>query len=296
MKRHGWLLTATFFLAIIPARAETTNDRGNIQGAWEVVWAEMAGKRTKPETTVFIIDGKRFCIQDKHKSSEGGLYLDETSLPKTADLVTSERTLEAIYTLDGDDLKICYDLAPEVKRPGQFLSNTGTLRVVMLLKRKKEITIAQIRSFRLLDGSKAFPSLVETNGTPPSPPKIAHVPMQTVEQELAALRRQVKILEQRLSAIEAKSNAGSAVKATALARVGEIIIMGNTKTPQDVILRQIPSLFPGGVIDERSLRLGEKNLAALNRFVVNPQKGIRPTIKVVGDGEFKEILVTVQEK
>jgi RNA polymerase sigma factor (sigma-70 family) len=82
------------------------------------------------------------------------------------------------------------------------------------------------------------------------------------------------------------------------ARVGQIIIVGNEKTSQNVILRQI-KLRPGQVIDYPALRKAEKNLEALNRFIVDPKKGIRPTVTVVdpdGDNPYKDILVTVQER
>lgn len=71
------------------------------------------------------------------------------------------------------------------------------------------------------------------------------------------------------------------------AKVGRIIIVGNTKTDDSVILKKIP-LSPGAVLDPQALRTAEKNLAALN-----------PTITIVesnGSADFKDIVVTVKEK
>jgi beta-lactamase regulating signal transducer with metallopeptidase domain len=81
-------------------------------------------------------------------------------------------------------------------------------------------------------------------------------------------------------------------------RVGQIIITGNVKTSSDVILKEV-SLSPGQVLSYPALRKAEKNLAKLNVFVVDPKKGVRPTVTVIDadtDGEFKDIVIQVQEK
>ncbi|HXG10251.1 MAG TPA: outer membrane protein assembly factor BamA [Gemmataceae bacterium] len=81
------------------------------------------------------------------------------------------------------------------------------------------------------------------------------------------------------------------------ARVGQIFIVGNEVTRQNVILRQVP-LFPGQILTYPDLRVAERNLARLNIFEVNPETGVRPTVTVINpeeDSEFKDILVTVQE-
>jgi outer membrane protein assembly complex protein YaeT len=81
------------------------------------------------------------------------------------------------------------------------------------------------------------------------------------------------------------------------ARVGNIYVVGNDTTKQNVILRQVP-LYPGQVLTYPDLRLAEKKLAQLNIFEINPATGIRPTVTVIdpdGPGEFKDILVNVQE-
>jgi polysaccharide biosynthesis/export protein len=82
------------------------------------------------------------------------------------------------------------------------------------------------------------------------------------------------------------------------ARVGQIHIVGNTKTEDAVILQQL-GLLPGAALGYRDLQAAEKKLAQLGRFVVDPDKGVRPTVTVVdadGDSRFKDILVQVQEK
>ncbi len=76
------------------------------------------------------------------------------------------------------------------------------------------------------------------------------------------------------------------------ARVGQIIIVGNERTRQNVILRQIP-LYPGQILTYPDIKLGERNLQRLNIFANQPEP---PTIEVLpSDNPYKDILVKVQE-
>jgi outer membrane protein insertion porin family len=80
-------------------------------------------------------------------------------------------------------------------------------------------------------------------------------------------------------------------------RVGQIFIVGNEVTRQNVILRQLP-LYPGQILTYPDLSVAEKNLARLNIFEINQEKNIKPTVTVLNpdsDEEFKDILVQVEE-
>lgn len=81
------------------------------------------------------------------------------------------------------------------------------------------------------------------------------------------------------------------------ARVGDIKIVGNEVTRENVIRRNIP-LYPGQPLTYPDTKIAEKNLQRLNIFENDPAKGIRPTVTVLdpdSDTEFKDILVQVQE-
>jgi outer membrane protein assembly complex protein YaeT len=81
------------------------------------------------------------------------------------------------------------------------------------------------------------------------------------------------------------------------ARVGQVIIIGNTVT-QDRVIRHEIGLFPGQVLSYPELRLAEANLARRNIFEVNPETGVRPTVTVLDnetDSDIKDILVQVKE-
>jgi hypothetical protein len=78
--------------------------------------------------------------------------------------------------------------------------------------------------------------------------------------------------------------------------VGQIFIVGNETTSSEVILDAI-HLYPGQILQYPALRLAEANLARTRRFVVDPERGIRPTVTPLdGDGDFRDILVQVQER
>ena len=81
------------------------------------------------------------------------------------------------------------------------------------------------------------------------------------------------------------------------ATVGQIIIVGNKTTRQNVILRQIP-LYPGQILTYPDLRVAEANLARLNIFEMDQEKGIHPTVEVMdpdGPNPVKDILVNLNE-
>lgn len=78
---------------------------------------------------------------------------------------------------------------------------------------------------------------------------------------------------------------------------GQVIIIGNYVTRENVIRRQVP-IYPGQVLSYPDLRVAEINLARLNIFENNPELGIRPTVTVLdpdSESTVKDVLVTVQE-
>ena len=88
------------------------------------------------------------------------------------------------------------------------------------------------------------------------------------------------------------------VQEQAPARVGRIIIIGNERTKDSVIMRQLP-LYPGQVLTYPDLRLAERNLARLNIFEASAE-GSRPTVTVQNDplnpdSPCKNVIVNVNE-
>lgn len=79
-------------------------------------------------------------------------------------------------------------------------------------------------------------------------------------------------------------------------RVGQIFIVGNTRTNQSIIINRVP-VYPGQILDRKALLTAEQNLERTGRFQVDPANGIRPTVTIIeGEGTFKDVLITVQER
>jgi outer membrane protein insertion porin family len=80
------------------------------------------------------------------------------------------------------------------------------------------------------------------------------------------------------------------------ARVGQIHIVGNDVT-QDRVIRRVLGLYPGQVLRYPELRIAEMDLQRLNIFKVDPENGIKPTLRVLQteNSDVQDILVEVQE-
>ncbi len=81
--------------------------------------------------------------------------------------------------------------------------------------------------------------------------------------------------------------------------VGQIFIVGNTRTQQSVILDQVP-LYPGQILNDDDLRLAEKNLKKLGIFAMSPKNDIGPKVTALNnpldpDNPVKDIIIKVQE-
>jgi RNA polymerase sigma-70 factor (ECF subfamily) len=155
--------------------ARTDLDR--LQGVWSVVSIEQGGKPAKLEKAVFMVDGKRACWQTSESEMQGGLYLETSSKPRTYDFVMSTRTIEGIYSLDGDTLRLCQDVGPEAKRPVGFATKKGSHQILFVLKRTHG---PEVFPFRLADGSRAFPTLIEKVEKAMPPPQVAPTPKDSV--------------------------------------------------------------------------------------------------------------------
>ncbi len=80
------------------------------------------------------------------------------------------------------------------------------------------------------------------------------------------------------------------------ARVGQIFILGNTRTRQNVILRQVP-LFPGQILTYPDLEIAKANLSRLGIFT-SGQDGPPPNVKILNEADdtpWKDILIEVNE-
>ena len=129
-------------------RSETVQNSGGqevsqkIQGTWNPVSAELAGKpfpQPVLKTIQLILTETQYTATAAGAKDVGNLTLRPDQQPKAMDILGTEgpnkgKTILAIYELNGDNLRICYDLEGKT-RPEEFMTNPGTKQFFVLYKR-----------------------------------------------------------------------------------------------------------------------------------------------------------------
>ncbi len=124
---------------------EPPSDQKAVQGTWVPVKAELAGKSLPDDVLKAITlkiheDGYEVTIKGEG-SDKGTSKLDAAAKPKAMTITSVEganagKTFLAIYELEHDTLRVCYDLSG-AKRPTEFKTSPGTLLYLVTYNRKK---------------------------------------------------------------------------------------------------------------------------------------------------------------
>jgi uncharacterized protein (TIGR03067 family) len=120
------------------------DDAQAVQGNWQLIAAELGG-RAMPDALVKIVrmklaDGR---YEVTAESPDVGTYTLEPAVqPKRMTVTGTEgpnrgKTFPAIYEVEGDTLRICYDLSG-AKRPNEFKTAAGTKLYLATYRRAKE--------------------------------------------------------------------------------------------------------------------------------------------------------------
>jgi uncharacterized protein (TIGR03067 family) len=117
------------------------SDKVKIQGSWNIVAAERAGKaddEIKSLVTQLVFEGEKVKATVGGETKEGKLTLDATKKPKeiTVTPTDGEAPMLGIYDLDGDTLKLCI-LEGGKDRPKDFTTKEGSESILLVLKRAK---------------------------------------------------------------------------------------------------------------------------------------------------------------
>jgi len=140
------LLTPVLVLAVslVALGAGPNDDAKAVQGAWTPVKAELGGKPMADEVlktiSLKLEDGK-YDVHVGDAPDRGTYALDPTARPKGMTVTGTDgpnrgKTFPAIYDLEGDTLRICYDLSGRA-RPTEFKSTAGTRIYLVTYSRKK---------------------------------------------------------------------------------------------------------------------------------------------------------------
>lgn len=143
MKTSMYFFVAAAILAAAALAADSSVDAKGIQGTWMPTKGELGGKPV-PETVLKQISLKledgNYLVTVAGETDKGTYLLDPASKPKSITVKGTEgpnkgKTFPAIYELQGDTLRICYDLS-ESNRPTEFTTVTGTKLYLVTYKRR----------------------------------------------------------------------------------------------------------------------------------------------------------------
>ena len=125
--------------------ADRPDDAKSIQGTWKPVKAELAGQPMADsvlKTIRLALAGGKYEVRVGAEFDKGTYTLDVAAMPKGMSIVGTEgpnqgKTFPAIYQLNGDTLRICYDLSG-ANRPTGFKTVAGTKLYLVTYNRTKE--------------------------------------------------------------------------------------------------------------------------------------------------------------
>ena len=113
--------------------ADSPDDAKAVQGSWMPAKAELAGLPLPAAVLKSIslkLDDGKYEVLVGENTDKGTYMIDSTTKPKGMSVTGTEgpnkdKTFPAIYELQGDTLRICYDLSG-AKTPTEFKSVAGT--------------------------------------------------------------------------------------------------------------------------------------------------------------------------
>ena len=132
-------------VSLTACAASNQADLNALQGNWKPVSAELAGQPvadTVLKTISLKLESGRYEVFVGSSPDRGTYLLDETTQPKGMTVTGTDgpnkgKTFPCIYEVQGDRLRICYDLSG-TKRPTEFKSLAGTKLYLVTYARKKE--------------------------------------------------------------------------------------------------------------------------------------------------------------
>lgn len=138
------MLLALGFLAGSDAKEDAKNDQKNLQGKWTMTSGAIDGNEIPKSPMMGEITFKGDKYEWKSgdgQSGRGAFKLDAAQKPRHMDAVPSDgpvagQTVEEIYEVDGDNLKICLAL-PGTNRPAAFKSEANSGCWLFTYKRAK---------------------------------------------------------------------------------------------------------------------------------------------------------------
>jgi uncharacterized protein (TIGR03067 family) len=117
------------------------DDADALQGKWLPSEGERAGKPFPAQNITLEIKDGKYTVMAGGVSDKGTIKINASAKPKEMDITGTDgpnkgKTFKVIYELDGDTLKICYDLSGN-GRPTEFKTKEGSKDLLVIYKREK---------------------------------------------------------------------------------------------------------------------------------------------------------------
>jgi uncharacterized protein (TIGR03067 family) len=123
---------------------DAATDAKKLEGAWTPSAAEI-GEKAWPDDVLkkmkLVIAGDQYTVTVGKAIDKGTIKFDSSKKPKTMDIMGAEgpnkgKTFLAIYEINGDTLRICYDLGGK-NRPTEFATKKGAPLFLVTYQRAK---------------------------------------------------------------------------------------------------------------------------------------------------------------
>jgi uncharacterized protein (TIGR03067 family) len=138
-------LMLTLAFATVTGLRAADDDVKKLKGTWQVEKAELAGApfpEPVTKTMSLILKDGEYTLKTPGGDDQGTVTYDAKKKPMEMDIKgtvgpNKGKTFLAIWQLDGDTLKVCYDLAGQ-KRPKEFKTDADNKYFLAVYKRKAE--------------------------------------------------------------------------------------------------------------------------------------------------------------
>ena len=126
-------------------RSGGAKDADALQGTWLPTAAELGGKEFPEkvrETIKLVIKDNTYTVTVGKVVDKGTVKVNASAKPKEFDITGTEgpnkdKTIRAIYELDGDTLRVCYDLGLS-GRPKEFKTDGEAKFFLVTYQRQKK--------------------------------------------------------------------------------------------------------------------------------------------------------------
>ena len=144
MKTVPCICMATILFVAAAWSQDAADERKSLQGTWLPTAAELSENpfdEATLKTMKLVVEGDKYTVTVGKAIDKGTIKIDPAAKPKTMDIIGTDgpnkgKTFLTIYELNGDTLRVCYDLTGKV-RPSEFKTKKGELLFLATYKRTK---------------------------------------------------------------------------------------------------------------------------------------------------------------